>query len=180
MKRAFALLAPVALVIGLAACGGDDDDDPDTTSATEETATEDTATESTSEEESSSGTTGDAQTDMMQQIFPDLSEEQVSCLTDAVGSADPAEIASQAQEIAETCDIDPSDLTPDMSAISIPDLSNMTIPEGFEDQLKEVFPNLDDESVSCLVEGLGGTLDMSRLQEVISDCGIDPSEMVGG
>jgi hypothetical protein len=46
---------------------------------------------------------------MIKQVFPGLSDEQATCLVEQLG--DDFDIA-KAQQVAETCDIDPSDLTP--------------------------------------------------------------------
>lgn len=186
MKRALALLAPAVLTIGLVACSSDDDDDsPTTTDAAVET-TEPTA-------ESTSGSTPDAtvtaptiggddeetgaggsvdENDTLRQVFPDLSDEQLSCLSDSVGDVSETLDPSQAQAIAEDCNIDPADLTPDVSGLSIPD--NMA------EMMQQVFPGLSDEQVSCLVEQLGDDFDVAKAQQVAETCNIDPSDLTPG
>jgi hypothetical protein len=60
---------------------------------------------------------------------------------------------------------------------SIPDLS---LPENAEEILRSVFPNLDDEQLSCLVDELGGDLDPSRVPDLMDQCGIEPSDLIPG
>ena len=55
MKRAFALLAPAVLVVGLVACG-DDDDSPDATTADTEATTDETTTDVTGDTEATPST----------------------------------------------------------------------------------------------------------------------------
>ena len=187
MKRAFALLAPAVLVVGLVACG-DDDDSPDATTAdtevttTAETTTEVTAPTSSTDDEGTDaeGSTGDADSDLMAQVFPNLSRDQIDCVTDQVGSADPADIAAQARQIAEDCDIDPADLTPDMSAISIPDLGDISVPGNMKEIMSQVFPNLDEDQIDCLVDELGGDFDPSKAAQLADTCNIDPSDLTPG
>ena len=92
MKRALALLAPAVLVVGLVACGGDDDDSPDTTTATaddrrhrRDAPSPTPATDGDDTE--AGGSVGDAETDMMQQIFPNLDGDQLDCLVEQVGDS---------------------------------------------------------------------------------------------
>jgi hypothetical protein len=184
MKRALAIFAPLAIVVGLAACG-DDDDSPDSTTATEETATEETATEATVTDATTSddtteagGSTGD--TDLMARVFPDLDEEELDCVVEKVGDLDPSQVVTQAEEIADECGIDRADLTPDMSAISIPDLSDVSMPENMDELIQQVFPNLSDEQADCLVEQLGDDFDVAKARAVAETCDIDPSDMLPG
>ena len=182
MKRALALLAPVALVVGLVACG-DDDDSPDSTTATAETTTtEATVTDDTASDASTeaAGTSGDDSSDLMARVFPNLDEEQLDCVVEQVGDLDPTQVAAQAQQIADECAIEPADLTPDMSAISIPDLSNVSLPENMDEMIQQVFPGLSDEQATCLVEQLGDDFDLAKAQAVAETCNIDPSDMLPG
>jgi hypothetical protein len=70
--------------------------------------------------------------------------------------------------------------------ISIPDISipDISLPEEaseiFESVLSQTFPNLSDEQVSCLAEAFQGELDLSQIQSVAEDCGIDESDLVPG
>jgi hypothetical protein len=61
--------------------------------------------------------------------------------------------------------------------LSIPDLS---LPENAEEILRSVFPNLDDDQLSCLVDELGGDIDPSRVPDLMNQCGIDPSDLIPG
>jgi hypothetical protein len=123
MKRAHTSLAVLTVaVFSLAACGGDDGgDDPDTTDATDETtesgdtsATEETASDLTIPDISMPDISipdislTEEATDMIRQMFPDLSEEQASCLVEAGEDLDPS---NPSMEIFEECDVELSDLT---------------------------------------------------------------------
>lgn len=186
MKRALALLAPAVLVVGLVACG-DDDDSPDATTADTEATTDDTATENTEatsstegDDTEAEGSIGDAETDMMAQVFPNLSGDQIDCLVEQAGDLTQAMDPSQAQQIAEDCDIDPADLTPDMSAISIPDLGDISVPGNMNEIMGQVFPNLDEDQISCLVDELGGDFDPSQAAQLAETCNIDPADLQPG
>jgi Tfp pilus assembly protein PilW len=186
MKRAFALLAPAVLVVGLVACG-DDDDSPDATTADTEATTDETTTEGTEATSSTEGegtdaegSTGDAESDMMAQVFPNLSRDQIDCLVEQAGDITEAMDPSQAQQIAEDCDIDPADLTPDMSAISIPDLGDISVPGNMNEIMSQVFPNLDEDQIDCLVDELGGDFDPSKAAQLADTCNIDPSDLTPG
>jgi hypothetical protein len=181
MKRALALLAPAVLTIGLVACSSDDDDSPTTTDAA--VATTESTTESTTEATVTAPTTAgdDEETgaggsvdddDTLRRVFPDLSDDQLSCLSDSVGDVTETLDPSQAQAIAEECNIDPADLTPDVSGLSIPD--------NMGEMMQQVFPGLSDEQVSCLVEQLGDDFDIAKAQRVAETCNIDPSDLTPG
>jgi hypothetical protein len=190
MKRALALLAPAVLTIGLVACGGDDDDSPDTTAATVESTDEGTTDETldatitaptiAGDDDDTAGAGGDIDTDTLGQIFPDLDDDQLSCLADRVGGVTEAMDPTQAQAIADECDIDPADLTPDMSAISIPDMSGVSIPDNMDEMMQQAFPGLTDQQVSCLVDQLGDDFDVAKAQQVAETCDIEPSDLTPG
>ena len=68
---------------------------------------------------------------------------------------------------------------PSLPDISIPDVS---IPDA-ESILRQVFPNLDDEQISCLVDALGdigSDFDPSQVIDVLDDCNINISDLTGG
>jgi hypothetical protein len=183
MKRALALLAPAVLALGLVACG-DDDDSTDTTTTIEsvtDATTDATVTEPTiGGDDDATGSTADLDTSALGQIFPNLDDEQVRCLADRISDVTEAMDPSQAQAIAEECDIDPADLTPDMSAISIPDISGLSIPDNMAEMMQQVFPGLSEEQVTCLVDELGSDFDVQKAQQVAETCNIDPSDLAPG
>ncbi len=72
---------------------------------------------------------------------------------------------------------------PSLPDISLPDIS---VPDT-ESLLRQVFPNLDDDQVSCLSDALGdiGTDSdpsqvMEQVTEVLDDCNINVSDLTGG
>lgn len=94
-----------------------------------------------------------------------------------------------------TEDTSGGDITvPDISIpdISIPDITlpggtlptSISLPEEaseiFEQVLTDTFPNLDAEQVSCLAEAFQGEIDLSQIQSVAEDCGIDPADLQPG
>ena len=189
MQRALALLAPALLVVGLVACGDDDDDSPDTTTATEATTdatSADVTTSATSDDDATDdtdagGSTDDAAAkDTMAQIVPNLDGDQIDCLVQQVSDFTDAIDPSQAQAIAAECDIDPADLVPDMSAVSIPDLGDVSIPENMDELIKQVFPSLTDEQADCLAEQFGDDFDASKAAQVADTCNIDPTDLIPG
>jgi hypothetical protein len=185
MKRALALLAPAVLVLGLVACG-DDDDSPDTTTATEatETQTGDTTDVTAATPSSDAGDTDadgsvtDSQRDLMAQIFPNLDGDQIDCLVGELGDSADAMDPARAQAAAEACDIDPADLVPDMSAISIPD--DISVPDNMDEIMAQVFPNLDEDQISCLVDEVGADFDPSKAAQLAETCNIDPADLAPG
>ena len=132
MRRAVILAAPLALVIGLGACG--DDDEPDTT-------------------ESDVTVPDGEETDITLDItIPDISIPDISL----------------------------PDLTlPDISIpdITIPDIS---ISGSAEDIVRQVFPDLDDEQVSCLVDNMGTDIDPSQVMDLLDECNINVSDLTPG
>ena len=116
----------------------------------------------------------------MGKIFPNLSADQLDCLEERLGDVDPSSVVTQAQEIAEECDIDRADLTPDLSAVSIPELSDLSIPDDVAGLIGRFFPNLSDEQVNCLADELGGDFDVSKIPDLADTCDVDPADMVPG
>lgn len=126
-KRALMLVAPLALVAGLAACGGDDDDTPtDGTAATEETAAESTAAESTE-----------------------------------TTAAETAETTADAGDAAE---------------VTIPELSGDVQDQAVK-AVQEMFPKLDEEQITCLMEKGGADFKPEDAMNIISDCNIDVADL---
>ena len=189
MKRALALLAPAVLALGLVACGDDDDDTPDTTEASVETIDEvttaattdvtETAATTSDGDETGAGGSVDAD-DTLQRIFPNLTDEEISCLGDRVDDLTATQDPAEAQAIAEECGIDPADLDPDMSAISLPDMSGVSVPDNMDEMMQRVFPGLTDEQVSCLVDELGADFDVEKAQQVAETCDIEPADLAPG
>jgi hypothetical protein len=68
--------------------------------------------------------------------------------------------------------------------ISIPDISipDISVPDMSE-ILSQAFPNLSEEQIDCLADGLGdaGTdFDPSQVMDLLGDCDIDPSDILPG
>jgi hypothetical protein len=77
-------------------------------------------------------------------------------------------------------DISIPDITlPDFSIpdISIPDVS---LPANADELFAQVFPNLDDEQIDCLVENIEGDFDPSVVTELLDECNIDPQDLLPG
>ena len=70
---------------------------------------------------------------------------------------------------------------PDLSDITLPDVS---IPENAEELIAQFFPKLTDEQVSCLADSAGdlsgGSLDPSDFTSYLSDCDVDPTDLLPG
>ena len=69
---------------------------------------------------------------------------------------------------------------PDISlpAISMPDLS---VGERVEDLIREAFPDLDDEQVTCLLDVTGGQAPSTELiQEISETCDISLQDLIPG
>lgn len=75
----------------------------------------------------------------------------------------------------------PGDLTiPD---ISIPDLTmpDLTIGEAVEDLIRQTFPDLDDEQISCLMEVSEGQVPSAdTFQEISETCDISLDDLIPG
>ena len=71
---------------------------------------------------------------------------------------------------------------PDLSDLSIPDFSvpDSVPTEMLEQVLRTVLPDLDDEQIDCVVDELGGSLDLQRLPEIAETCGIDAGDITPG
>ena len=72
---------------------------------------------------------------------------------------------------------------PDIS-ISIPDL-DITIPDlsvpNAEEIIADVFPDLDEDQVSCLADAFEGeTPSVDQVMDLLDDCNINPSDLVPG
>jgi hypothetical protein len=133
VKRFLATVAiPLAALggLGLAACGDDDDDSPSTT-VSDTGVTDDTeASDDTGSGESLPGGTlpggitvpslpdisiPDVSVDpesLLRQVFPNLDDEQVSCLADALGDISSDFDASQVMNVLGECNIPISDIAP--------------------------------------------------------------------
>jgi hypothetical protein len=82
-------------------------------------------------------------------------------------------------------DISIPDITiPDISLpdISIPDISipDVSLPENADELFRQVFPNLDDDQIDCLVENMSGDIDVSVVTELLDECNIDPQDLLPG
>jgi hypothetical protein len=75
----------------------------------------------------------------------------------------------------------PGDLTiPDFTVpdFTVPDLS---IPERVEDFIRETFPDLTDEQVSCLMDESGGQApSIDTIQQLAERCDISLSDLIPG
>jgi hypothetical protein len=75
----------------------------------------------------------------------------------------------------------PGDLTiPD---ISIPDISipDLTIGDAIEDVIRQTFPDLDDEQISCLMEVSEGQVPSAdTFQEIAASCDISVDDLIPG
>ena len=73
---------------------------------------------------------------------------------------------------------------PSLPDISIPDISipDVSLPDT-ESILRQVFPDLDDEQISCLSDALGdigSDIDPSQVIDVLDDCNINISDITPG
>ena len=46
--------------------------------------------------------------------------------------------------------------------------------------MSQVFPNLDEDQIDCLVDELGGDFDVSKAAQLADTCNIDPSDLTPG
>jgi hypothetical protein len=150
MKRALIAALPAVLALGLVACG--DDDDAVTT------------------EPGSATTNARPETDRTTDItipdnitIPDLSLP--SDFTLPGGITIPENLGSILSNIS----------IPDLSNISIPELpTGISIPSGLLEQiLRGAIPNITDDQIDCVVDELGGKLDLQRLPDIAETCEID-------
>ena len=108
MKRGLLPVAAVAVAaLTLTACGDDDDNDEPTIPDLSNLTIPDISIPDLTIPDL---TIGDAVEDVIRQTFPDLDDEQVSCLLDVSQGQVPS--GDLLQEIAETCDISVDDLIP--------------------------------------------------------------------
>ena len=68
----------------------------------------------------------------------------------------------------------PGGSLPTIPDLSMPDLSELSIPENAGELLQQIFPNLDDSQIDCLIDALGGDVDPSRVPSAIQECDIAP------
>ncbi len=153
MKRSLAFLAiPLAALAGASLVACGDDDDDDQPDETPAASVD--GTEPTDDTEATDDTEGTDDTE--------LTDDTGSGLTLPGGTL-------------------PGGITiPDISIpdISIPDIS---VPDMTE-ILSQAFPNLSEEQIDCLADGLGDATDFdpSQVMDLLGDCDIDPSDILPG
>jgi hypothetical protein len=129
VKRFLATLVIPLAALGLAACGDDDDDEPDTTSDT--TSDTEPADDTDASVETGGSLPGDTlpggitvpslpdisipdisvdPESLLRQVFPNLDDEQISCLADAIGDVGSDFDPSQVMDVLDDCNINVSDL----------------------------------------------------------------------
>ena len=71
----------------------------------------------------------------------------------------------------------PGGTLPDFSGISIPDLpTGISVPTALLEQiLRGAIPNITDDQIDCVIDELGGKLDLQRLPDIAETCEIDIS-----
>jgi hypothetical protein len=155
MKRALIAALPAILAFGLVACGDDDD------SVSTEPGSVTTTTERESETDRSSVTLPD----LSDVTIPDISLP--SDFTLPGGITIPENIGS----------LLPGGTLPDFSGISIPDLpTGISVPTALLEQiLRGAIPNITDDQIDCVIDELGGKLDLQRLPDIAETCEIDIS-----
>jgi hypothetical protein len=152
VKRSLAFLAlPLAALAGLSLVAcGDDDDDEPEATVSDTDATGDTEPSSDTE------VTDDTSTEI---TLPDISLPDISL----PGGTLPGGITV------------PDFTLPD---ISLPEISvpNMT------EILGQIFPGLDDTQLQCLADGLGDVteVDTAQVMDLLDDCNIQASDIIGG
>jgi hypothetical protein len=87
-------------------------------------------------------------------------------------------------------DVSVPDITlPDITlpeGATIPDITlpDITLPENAdsaEDIIRQFFPGLDDDQVSCVVDALGGKVsDASQIMDLLDDCNIQLNDLRPG
>jgi hypothetical protein len=155
VKRSLAFLAlPLAALAGasLVACGDDDDDNQ----PDETPAASVDGTEPTDDTDATGDTEPTGDTGI---TLPDISLPDIT----VPGGTLPGGVTL------------PDISIPDISIpdISIPDMSEI---------LSQAFPNLTDEQIDCLADGLGDATDFdpSQVMDLLGDCDIDPSDILPG
>jgi len=154
MKRALIAALPAVFVLGLVACG--DDDDAVTTEP-------DSATTTTTERETDS-------TDRSTVTLPDLSDVTIPDISLPSDFTLPGGIT-----IPDLGSVLPGGTLPDLSGISIPDLpTGISVPSALLEQiLRGAIPNITDDQIDCVIDELGGKLDLQRLPDIAQTCEID-------
>lgn len=152
MKRALAVLAPAALVLGLAACmGADDDDGPSGTEVVE--ITSETETEATFEV-----------------TVPEISIPDITIPDITIPDISIPDISIPDFSIPEFS----------IPEFSLPDLSELTLPDNADELFADAFPNLSRDQLDCLVENLAGNFDPQEAMQLMETCDIDPADLTGG
>ena len=153
MKRAALLAAlPAVLALGLVACGDDDDS----------VSTEPASVTTTPRE-------GSVEISLPDITVPDITiPSDLSIPSDFTlpgGITIPENIGSILSNIS----------IPDLSNISIPDLpTGISVPNSLLEQiLRGALPNITDDQIDCVIDELGGKLDLQRLPDIAKTCDID-------
>jgi hypothetical protein len=151
MKRALLAALPAVLALGLVACGDDDD------SVSTEPASTTTPRE------------GSIEISIPDVSIPDITIPDISIpdITLPGGITIPENIGSVLSNIS----------IPDLSNISIPDLpTGISVPTSLLEQiLRGALPNITDDQIDCVIDELGGELDLQRLPDIAETCDIDLS-----
>jgi hypothetical protein len=155
MKRALIAALPAVLVFGLVACGDDDD------SVSTEPGSVTTTTERESETDS---------TDRSSVTLPDLSDVSIPDITLPPDFTLPGGIT-----IPDLGSVLPGGTLPDLSGISIPELpTGISVPSALLEQiLRGAIPSITDDQIDCVIDELGGKLDLQRLPDIAQTCEID-------
>jgi hypothetical protein len=154
MKRAALLAAlPAVLALGLVACGDDDDS---------------VSTEPASPTATTTAREGSVEISVPDISVPDITIPDLSLPPDLTlpgGITIPENIGSILSNIS----------IPDLSNISIPDLpTGISVPNSLLEQiLRGALPNITDEQIDCVIDELGGKLDLQRLPDIAETCDID-------
>jgi hypothetical protein len=152
MKRALLAALPAVLALGLVACGDDDD----SVSTEPESATTTTPRE------------GSVEISLPDISVPDITIPDLSLPSDFTlpgGITIPENLGSVLSNIS----------IPDLSNISIPDLpTGISVPNSLLEQiLRGALPNITDDQIDCVIDELGGKLDLQRLPDIAKTCDID-------
>lgn len=128
----------------------------------------------------------EAASDRVQQF----TEEECGITSDDTDAPDDTDASSDDTDATDDTATDDTGATEDTDASS--DGSDATLPSGDDisdiiDSLRQAFPNLSDDQLDCLVEGLmaqggnpGDVSDPSVFLELFDSCGIDLAELGGG
>ena len=151
MKRALLAALPAVLALGLVACGDDDDS----------VSTEPASVTTTPRE-------GSVEISLPDITVPDITIPDITLPSDITlpgGITIPENIGSILSNIS----------IPDLSNISIPDLpTGISVPNSLLEQiLRGALPNITDDQIDCVIDELGGKLDLQRLPDIAKTCDID-------